>query len=65
MAINSTAFWEMTQCSLVSGHQRFGEMYRLEMAEARFYETLVPTYQTTRRHIPEDNNLHRISWLAE
>jgi hypothetical protein len=35
-----------------------GLLFYLEMETKGSYETLVPTYQTTRRHIPENCNLN-------
>jgi hypothetical protein len=36
-----TVLWDVRQFSFVGRHQRFGEMFCLEMEKAQFYETLV------------------------
>jgi hypothetical protein len=52
--------------SLIGGYQRFGGRYRLHLQGSKFKiafsETLLTTYQTTRRQNPEDpnRNLHRL-----
>jgi hypothetical protein len=47
-----TVFWEVTFYSLVNRHQRFEESRWLN-----YQSTMVPSYQTTRRHTPEVCNL--------
>jgi len=47
-----TVFWELTFYGRVNRHQRFGESHCLN-----YQSTLVPSFQTTRRHVPQVCNL--------
>jgi hypothetical protein len=63
--IKITVFWYMTSCSLVDKHERFwATCFQQDLKVEASYssETLVSTYQTTRRHVPDDRNLNIYSW---
>jgi hypothetical protein len=58
-----TVLWDVTPCSLVDSHTRFGEIRcfhpssTLKIEAKISSETLVPLCQTTWHHTSEDNNL--------
>jgi hypothetical protein len=52
--MKSTIFWDITLCSPLSVNRSFGGTYRLHLQGRKNYLT----QRTTRRHIPEDGNLH-------
>jgi hypothetical protein len=63
-------FLDMTPCRFVHRHQHFGGAFccrlqfctTLKMKAETSVETLVPIYQYTQRHIPEDRNLQQWSF---
>jgi hypothetical protein len=50
VVMKSIIFWDMTPCSVLSGTRRFGG-------------TSDTTLRNTRRHIPEEDTLHKFRWL--
>jgi hypothetical protein len=60
-----TVLGDETSCGLVDKQQQFEETCCLLLQDkncplnegSRFFETLVPIYQTVQRHSPEDSNL--------
>jgi hypothetical protein len=62
--INIIAFWGVIPCSLVDSTNVLEESVAsflritLNMEAAGKSETLVPIYQTTKDHIPEDSSPH-------
>jgi hypothetical protein len=56
-------FWDVAPCSLLETDRRFRGSCCLDhqgamMEAVNTYETSVSFYQTSRRNIPEDSNLH-------
>jgi hypothetical protein len=49
VVLKSIFFWDMTPCSALSGTRRFGGTYLLHL-------------RTTRRHIPEEDTLQKLSY---
>jgi hypothetical protein len=58
--ISTVVLWVMIPCRLVGGCQRFGGIYCLRLQEegcSISHKVLVTSYQTTRRHEPEDQDI--------
>jgi hypothetical protein len=55
--------WDVKPCGVVDRYHCFGGICALhlytaqEVEAADSYETFMPTYQTTRNHIPDDHDL--------
>jgi hypothetical protein len=58
MTITGNVFWDVTPCSLMENVSETPEAS--EDGSARSSETLVTSYQNTRRHIAEATNLQQI-----
>jgi hypothetical protein len=54
-AVKMMMFWVVAPCRLVGRYHRFGGM---KMETVCFSETLVSTYESTRRHNPEQQHHH-------
>jgi hypothetical protein len=54
----TTVFRDVQPCSLAEVHRRFGGAYRPDVEAANTSEMSVSFYQTTKRNIPEDGDIH-------
>jgi hypothetical protein len=56
-------FWVVAPCRLVRVYRRFRGLYRLHHQGDEASETLVNSYQSTRRYNPKDSHLQRLPFV--